>query len=661
MSRFRAHFRRHRTRYAGTAAAAIIIIGAAIGTHVGTKSHVPYTPTTVQTLMWFLGERDHGYLPPRNTWCSLVRSSEHCYLLQESSGDAADTGTTGGWALTPTGSPRQGVEPWIPVGGGAVIDPWSETGVWFDGQTSGTRYLRTTGTVTNLPSSTNLVSITVVWSAVSGVSGYPRVVSVGDTGGIYELMLNLGNVVVQAQGSVTTKFFSAVNTWSDIATHCMTAVFDGRSVNAGAIYVDGTDETPASPDLSGTGTWQSSTGRIAIGNYAVSPGDALTMPGANFRTRLDFASMSLTDHRTICGPFWSPPSDATNAKTKVAAADVSWTQTGGARCFANSGQTATCVPGGSPGFVYSPLAGWLGWPLEPTRTNRVIDSVELSSGNWGGTAAPVVFVAPDNSKTAWDMTLTDAITLNQAVTGYTASVSLDLRFWANCSGGTLRVQALVGSGDWSMNCSSWFGWRELYDTDSKVTVNTPFQADSSGNLTIEFLSTVGGISSGPVLWLPTLTEAAGLSTIPTNGSAVATGDIGFTVTNNGYYDGTKGKVTVFGHWYSGGCVDITSGTNVGRQYSDAVDWFAYNSTPAVVYQCDMPLAGLDTAVIRWNSEKAVSGGLFAECLLNGTPQSWDVTPSSGWTSATPSGIELAGQGATKCTAILREIKVVSEP
>jgi len=69
-----------------------------------------YAPSVVS--LWLDADRDLGALPARSGWCA---GSDHCWVFQQSSGDATDYGDVGGWHLSPYGSPRAGVLASVPT------------------------------------------------------------------------------------------------------------------------------------------------------------------------------------------------------------------------------------------------------------------------------------------------------------------------------------------------------------------------------------------------------------------------------------------------------------------------------------------------------------------------------------------------------------------
>jgi len=647
------HVRKYRRRYLAGFFALVILGGA--GVYLGTdQAHTPFTPSDGAVVLLDLqAPRDLGRLPARSGWCTIARTAEHCYLLQETSGTATDVGSAANWHMAPSGSPRRGALTSLPVqDASGWVDITSELALGADGAGS-----VIDDTVTSNDAS-RLVSVTVVYRTRGNTGGRLVDKSLASPGWT---LLNkgggVGELVLLSRDSAGVKQITTVTAWGDNAWHCATGVIDSRTANAGKIYVDGNDETPAGNNLEAALGWGDHA--TAIG-AKTNGGQALD--GAVARVRIDYAVITLVQHQAFCGTLWQPPSTNTHALTKLAPADVSWTQTGGTRCYAASADTSICVPGGLPGYAFSAALNSIGWPVEPDRTNRVLDSRDLSTGSWAG-GIDAAAVAPDGSKTAATVSVTDASTLSQVVTGYSASATLNLRVWAKCSTGTLKFSTDGASaGSWDVACATVAGaWTELHSTHAAVTEGAAWMAASTGDATLIVTSDATGVTAD--LWTPTLTDAAGLSVIPTAGAAVATGSIAWQVDNDPavYYKGAAGKITLVGDWISGACFDVADATDIGRQFGDAIDWFAFDAIGVTAFRCDMPLAGADTAVIRWDSANVVDPGLFAECLLNTVTQTWDSTPISSWTPATPGTIKLDGFGSTSCTAVIQTVKIEDAP
>lgn len=637
--------------------AASVLVG--IWTIGGSEDTV--RPSTTSILLDLYAPRDIGATPSRATWCLAARVANHCYLLQESSGDAADTGSDTGWDLTPAGSPRQGVHTPIPVAG-TLVDTTSEKGTWFDG-VSGAALQETTAR-TNL--TTNLVSVTFVFTAGPGTDR--RIWShIGADG--YEVYLEAAGTIAAVGNGTTVKTARSTTTVDDGVPHCMTIVLDGRTANAALFFLDGTDDTSATKDLSGTGSWTASA-KPTLGNATGLGANSLT--GGSQRLRLDFAATTLAGHQAVCGSMW----DFNLTASKVAPADLTWTQTGSPRCFPQSATTALCVPGGSPAHGYSSTLAGLGWELEPDRTNRVLDGVDVCStgGNWtvGGAASATCdnAVAPDGSKTADSITVGAAApdVITQAITGYGVSATLYPRLWVKCSSGTLTVDTTVGAGQWDIACATVGGaWTELASAShAAVTEVTAWASDGAGALTLRF---DGAASVSADVWGVTLVEeAAGLSVIPTAAAAQSTGTITWDVDNDPatYWDNTRGAMTVIADTAVQGSLwpRIFTGGNTSQYGNDvASKWYLYDAVPALVSTCDFdPTAGT-TLAVRWNSGAPVEvTGAYVDCWLDGVQQGWGVK------RLTPFSPRLAVQNVVRLTSndgtlttVLQRFTVESRP
>ena len=609
--------------------------------------------------------RDLGRLPARAGWCTIARNPQHCHLLQEGSGNAVDTGdSTEVWTMVPASGPRQGVHTPVPVEDATGwVDTTSELGAW----SAADGYFRIASALDVMgPSadSTNVVTVHLLIVNSDPAQNNTYVIGAEGDDGWSITYSSSGNIRLRlngASGSVTRSTTSAPV--ADGAPHCITAMMDGRTAGAGRLWVDHAEVTLSSQDMSGLGSWRGSA-RVA---FFAKPNATSKSSGGILRSRVDFAAMTLADHDAICGTIWQPPSTDSHVLTKLAPADVSWTQTGGARCYAASATTAVCVPGGLPGLAWRAGVGLVLPTLEPDRTNRVLDSLDLSSANWSGdaTSSVAAAVAPDGSKAAWTVTATDATTLYAVPTGYTASAPLSLRLWAKCSAGLLKLATDgAAGGAWTIDCATVGGaWAELHSTHAAVTEDATWFAASTGDATLIVTSDATGVTAD--LWLPTLTaELTGISVVPTGGAAVSTGAIAFEIDNDPdtYFKGGAGKITLVGDWIAGACFDTADSTDIGRTYGDGSDWFAFDNLGVTAFQCNLILAGVDTAVIRWKAAITLDATtVHAECLLNAVTQSWDATPSSPWDAATPGTIKLDGFGSTSCTAGIQTIRIENKP
>lgn len=658
----RSFFRRRRNRYVGAAAAVILVIGAGAGLYVGKDDHVPYS-AGARVMMQFLASRDMGRIPSRSGWCTAVRSAEHCWLLQESSGDAIDTGVAGTlWPLVPEGTPRRGIVGSIPIQSAGIVEVTSEKGTHFDGASLTILQKATNAPI--LPVAINLVSVTAVFGSwPSGDTEIFMQRSIAPSYGIEFFIDGPTSVIkVIGKGTIQKKVVAGLSSVEDGAPHCVTGVFDGRTSDAARIFLDGADDTSAIKDLSGSGSWEGD-GQPTVGGWY---DGQWPMRGGIYRVRLDYAALTLPQHQQLCGSLWQPPSKAINTRTKVAAADTSWTQTGGVRCYASSATTALCAPGGSPTYAWTAALAGIGWPIEPDRTNRVLQSVDLSDAAWGGSATQTAVAAPDGSLTAWQAAYTDVATTTQAVTGYGVTATLFPRLWVKCSSGTFKINTTVGTGQWDINCTTIAGaWTDIHSGATAVTVNTAMASDGAGAFTLALASDGSGATVD--VWMPTVTEANGISVIPTAGAAVATGAIAWEIDNSSgaYYFTARGKVTMIGDWtllLSTG-FGFLDGAAFVSVYNNA-KWRMWDASASVAWGCTLSpdLSGLDTLIIRWDSAAIVSDDVdYAECLLNDVKQAWTGDPPlSSWVPRLTDVVRLSSASHAQ-TFVLQEFKVENRP
>jgi hypothetical protein len=341
------------------------------------------------------------------------------------------------------------------------------------------------------------------------------------SGGVLAVRIHDGSAAKTALG--TTSAISG-------AWHCVTVVIDARAANAARIYLDGVDDTSATNDLSGLGSI-AGTNSMAIGGQGAT---ANYYNGGVARTRISYAAVTLAQHRALCGS-WGLPVKSSHR----AANDMSWTQSGGARCYPSSATTATCYPGGAPAARWA--ATGFEWATDAQgAVNRIPYSTAIDCTNWtcNGTADATTTgqVAPDGSATATEITVGtwSANALIQLGTGYGASVTLYPAFWVKCSTGTLRVVQGNGAiyGDWRVNCAAVAGqWMLIASGHSAVTEITAWVATSGGGGGIAFASLSGTVTA--TIWAPTITEESTTgAVIPTAAAAVDTGVIAWTIDNS---------------------------------------------------------------------------------------------------------------------------------
>lgn len=643
--------RRRRNAVIGGAAGLVLATSILVGIWTIGGSEDTVRPSTTRVLLDLYAPRDIGGIPPAASWCTDVRDAEHCWLMNEASG-ATDVGSVGGKDLTDYNSPRKEVIPGIPVTGGAAIDITTEEAAFFDSTAARLRKL-----TTGHPSGT-ACSMTVIVNSSGGAEAF--IVDNRSAQGVNLSYTALGEFNAYVDGSIGVGNVRSSAGYPG-AWHCVTFALD--TVVGSSIYVDGVEDTAVDQSV-GDGDLGHATAHLYFGGQAGSK----PLLGGIARARHDNGvKVTLAQHQTLCGSLW----DFNVAASKVAAADLTWTQTGAGRCLMQSATTALCIPGGFPSHAYSAGLSGLIWAPEPDRTNRVLYSTAIDCTNWTcrGTASVTTGkVAPDGSATATEVVvnlIANDVRTAASSSGYSNSVPLFNQLWVKCSSGTFRIANYLGGteGDWSINCATIGGvWAQLTTNHPAVTEVQTWDSNASGQAGYSFSSLGGSVTAE--VWAPTLVEeAAGLSTIPTATSAQATGSIVWEVDNSPatYYQGTRGKITLVADYGTGACLDVTSGTNVGRQYGDAVDWFAYDSASTLVYQANLALAGPDTVVVRWNSIAPLSTGYYAQVLLNDIAQTWDMTPTSGWTSADPTKIQLSGYAATKCAAGIQRITIEDSP
>lgn len=663
----RSFFRRRRNRYVGAAAAVILVVGAGAGLYVGKDDHVPYS-AGARVMMQFLASRDMGRLPSRSGWCTAVRSAEHCWLLQESSGDAVDTGVAATkWDLTPgAGSPRQGVVTGLPVTDGGSVETATEAAHFADGVVnSGLVSAVTRSYTTSADPKISLTFVVNIQSATGSRlfahlgAGSAKIEMYWVSGWLYIL---LHDGTTQSSGHDDKVIGDSARAW-----RCVTAVYDGEALTT-TFFVDGalakTVAVVATDAVAVTG--KPAIGTIASGVQPISGGVA--------RFRFDQGvAFNLAQHQQLCGSLWQPPSRDTNTRTKVAAADTSWTQTGGVRCYASSATTALCAPGGSPTYAWTAALAGIGWPIEPDRTNRVLQSVDLSDAAWGGSATQSAVVAPDGSLTAWQAAYTDAVTTTQVVTGYGVTANLYPRLWVKCSSGTFKLNTTVGTGQWDVNCTTVAGaWTDIHSTATAVTVNTAMASDGAGAFTWALASDGSGATVD--VWMPTVTEVNGLSVIPTAGAAVATGEIAWEVDNSSatYYNMTRGRIVYHADWTFEATIGFTT-IHMGpatagkwqvwanptasrmRMYDSAgvtLGWCVPGTNPV-----DPP--GVYDWEMRYDSAAKIPGiDYYATTISNGAE---DACPeyASTWTPANPGVVYL--DGLNPHTSVIREFRTEDRP
>jgi hypothetical protein len=507
----------------------LITIGALL-TIIGTHSTLPGTGVTAVRLELIAG-RDLGALPERISWCTLGRAAEHCYDLQQTSGNATDLGT-GSWDLTPTGL-RAGVVTSVPTRNATGWVDWtSELATWGDGAAA-SGLVKASAT----PSATDVLSVTFM-GAVHEDGALGALVahrdSVPPQKGWFIYMPAAGNIagsidygpgVISVSGSTDLR-----GAW-----HCVTVVLDARTANQGRVYVNGSDDTVGGGDIS-----------VASGGFtAVAPFrihgmfDSASFASRHGLSRVRFDegyATSLAEHQEFCGDVWQAPAGGVD-DDKPLAADATWIQTGGPKCYPSSPSTAICVPGGLQPYTVD--ATGYGWPVEPDATNRVLYNTAIDCTNWtcsGTAAATPLEVAPDGSATATLLDLANGdVVASPTTTGYADGETLYPRVWVKCSAGSLwLLNSASSAGAWAVDCSQIGGvWAGIYSaSQAAVTELNPWVARTAAADSWRFY---GNGAVAVTVWMPTLTEEPGIrvAAIPTGNSAVSTGDPAWTIDNTG--------------------------------------------------------------------------------------------------------------------------------
>lgn len=525
--------RRINGRVIGAAAAGgallIVTIGALIST-IGTGSDTP-SPGARVVRLELIAARDVSTMPARDSWCAVSRTAEHCYTLQESTGDATDYGA-GSWHLTPTGT-RRGVVTSLPTADSSGwLDYTTELASWGDGGA-------TSGLIeaSAVPSATNVLSVTFIAKpVVDGVLGV--LVSHQSTtppnvgwyvyltaGGAISGVLDYGPGVVNVSSTIDAR-----EAW-----HCISVVLDARTANQGRVYANGVNVTVGAGNLIAASGGFTATAPFRIHGNQDSAAFASVHGVA--RLRLDEGHVTtLAEHQAHCGNLWQAPAGG-RSDNKPLLADSSWTQTGGAGCWPTSTTSAVCVPGGLMPYTVDTTGP--GWPIQETITNPLLYSTAIDCTNWtctgSATATPGV-VAPDGSATASLLAVSvGANHVEQDLLGvYTADASpLYLGMWFRCLTGTVHPHGSNDGarGDWDIDCSCIGGqWTYLDAQHPCVTENIPFNADSSGNSGLHF---DGSTLINGSLWAPTLSEQRPWTrvVIPTGSSGVTLGDPVWAIAN----------------------------------------------------------------------------------------------------------------------------------
>lgn len=522
-------------RIVGAAAGAVIITAAIAAVKMGSGEHWgsggawPSHGTLVSRSGTFVdldAERDMGALSDMGTadgqWCQ--DSPEWCVSLQTSA--ATDFGSFNKPLVDGVGA-RHGVETYIPTSDATGWASFTgEAASWYD-NLSGARSAMATSQAWP---ATDLFTFSVVFTSAPDSDTQYLVYALAN-GGWNLYIDNLGRVVALVRDkSVNAKTAIANTTVDDSAWHCMTIVFDGRSSNAATGWIDGVGIDWLTTDLNTPDTWDgASNPKVGGANSTTS------LNGAIARIRYDSQdALTRAEHLELCGTMWrSNAGGATD--TQPLLADISWTQTGNARCYPTGATSAVCSPGGASPYVVD--ATGIGWAVDLTAVNRLTytSPTEITCSSWTCSTATIdATLAPDGGKGAAAITMGGGY-IEHAATGYTVATTLHGNVWAKCSAGTLTIAHQGGTGSWTVNCTTVGGaWTLLRPEHAAVTVGAAFQSDGSGGLTLRFSGTNAEI------WIPTWTEqhSANGMVIPVNGTTItSTGDPVWAIDNSGggYY------------------------------------------------------------------------------------------------------------------------------
>jgi hypothetical protein len=495
-----------------TTVALVLILG-------GPPSLIPHRDSTgARSLLWLYAPRDMGRLPARASWCTLGRSAEHCWLMDQPSGTLTDTGSAATkWHMTAGAGTRRSVATGVPVATSATTwDATSELGVGTD-QVSGAGLSRATTTT----DASNVLSVSFAFSAPHagpGYTGQHLIYHQGTTSGFEVYITTSGSsatITAYLDGGAPTKYLNSIAApISDGAPHCVTVVIDARTLNAFRVYVDGLDYTPEEHNATSVVSFAPN-GTPTF--YLYRNGNGLySLAGVGGRARYDVAALTYDQHRSICGTAWDAPE---GGDTKIAPGDDYYAQTvAAARCYASSATTATCAPTAAPWYAWDRSTSSTRWPVEPARTNRLKWSMGASCARWTcSTATMANTVSPAGTNWATAITMGGGYAQTEQASAYTAAAPLYHRVWMKASSGTIDASNVGGEGHWTIDGTTLGGvWTELYTGHPAVTEIQPWKATGAG-------AVVYRVSGANVsIWGATLTEVAGLSVIPTAAAAQST-------------------------------------------------------------------------------------------------------------------------------------------
>jgi len=604
------------------------------------------TPTVRLTLFKLIADKDFGRLPPWSTWTA---SGDHCWQFG-ASGNVTDD--CGDWDLTASGSPRTGIVTGIPVEDSTGWVDWTSTeGVSFDADAD---YYSVSSVAHD---STQVLSVTYVSKMADGDRTIYKLG--GDVG--YQIRDDSGYINFKIDDGTAT----ADATWpSQGFTHpnCCTVVADSRSADAAKLYCNGAEISPTNSDLSSvTGDWADYTNNLSVGT-SVSHGQVIS------RLAINHSVLTLADHRELCGSYGAPV--RTDHK---AYADISWTQTGGSRCFQTAPHRATCFPGGTPAYVYSEsldASGYsgYGWVVEPGRTNRVRYSTAIDCTNWvcndsGTLSVTTGQVAPDGSATATLATLgalaTDELLL-PIHAAYSTNALLYPRVWVKCSSGDLAIRHWGSVGWWNVDCSAVGGsWTMIgpENIGGIVEEDSAWYSDEDGNAGMRFFAESGTVTAS--VWAPTLTEVDGLSVIPTGASAVSTGGIDWQFDNTGeqFLSLKMGRMT----WVGDLPIGLLDSVHFGEwpeHYWQGLDEVIMRDESNVLQSiCTTGLGAAGAG--KWSSWWDSLAG-HAGLDVNGSAVTCGTTPSGSWQTGAVPSYHLS-RTANPHTAIHHSLKIEDRP
>jgi hypothetical protein len=475
----------------------------------GPPSLIPHRPVSAALTLRLelIAARDFGRLPARGTaagqFCGsmgALGTPDHCWQFGGSGTVADQTADATKWDLATSGSPRIGLVTGIPVADSTGWVDWTSE-LAAQGIATSDFYQKTSASIPNNPK----ISVTIVYAASQTVPYSGQVVWLGSSPARnWSITASASNVLgITITGASATKTLQP-NPYADPSLagsgfRCCTLSVDTTAAEGSKAWCNGTDVTPASHDMTGVGDYASS-GTITIGR---------AQSGPIARLRVDYTTATLADHKALCGSLGQVV-DWTHA----ASADVyrihDTAGYGQARCYPAGVGRASCVAAGRPAYR------WTGtdyrWTMESGRTNRILYSgAPICGTGWTCTTATIALAAsPTGLMDAGAITMGGG-TVKVAGTSYTASAALHPRLWVKMSAaGVLDASHVGGEGHWTIDSTTLgSAWTEVYTGHPAVTEIQPWKATGAGAVNITFSG------SNASVWMPTVTEVAGRSVIPT--------------------------------------------------------------------------------------------------------------------------------------------------